>query len=114
MQKCFQYFSCFPPKITYIPNLEKFSSSMYKVVEENTTNTGRYITITKEGVINFWTMDLQHYRRFELETSRRNTWVTGMVVLPNANMCAIATTCANITFYDFTAGGFSKVLQVIS
>ena len=82
-----------------MPNLVKVNNALYKPTIDN---GGKYVSITKEGVLNFWGVDMQHHKRYELESNTRcSTWVTAMTVLPNTNQIAFSTTSSDVSIYDF-------------
>ncbi|XP_033640138.1 WD repeat-containing protein on Y chromosome-like [Asterias rubens] len=76
---------------------------------------GRYISVSKEGVINFWSMDMHLQRSVTIEQPREKTkpmWLTDMVCMPNVNMIAVSSTERDISFYDVNATKFDRCFQV--
>lgn len=67
---------------------------------------GRYLTVSRDGVLNVWTKDLCHERRIELETNK--IWVTDACLLLNINALAIATTKDKIIVYELVGFQIGK------
>ncbi|XP_033123331.1 WD repeat-containing protein on Y chromosome-like isoform X2 [Anneissia japonica] len=76
---------------------------------------GRYISVSKEGVVNFWTTEMHHIRSATIEQPREKTkpmWLTDLVCMSNINMISISSTERDISFYDVNASKFDKCFQV--
>ncbi|XP_078673721.1 WD repeat-containing protein on Y chromosome-like isoform X1 [Branchiostoma floridae x Branchiostoma belcheri] len=77
---------------------------------------GRYITMSKEGVINFWNSEMIALQRtVTLEQPRDKTmslWLTDLVAMANVNMVAISSSEREISFYDCSATKFELQFQV--
>ncbi|XP_074662765.1 cilia- and flagella-associated protein 337-like [Tubulanus polymorphus] len=76
---------------------------------------GRYITISKEGVINLWSLDMNHLKTYHANGSNERTrsiWVTDLVCMPNVSMVAIASTQRDIALYDLNASKFEKHYRI--
>ncbi|XP_066272941.1 WD repeat-containing protein on Y chromosome-like isoform X2 [Branchiostoma lanceolatum] len=77
---------------------------------------GRYITMSKEGVINFWNSEMTALQRtVTLEQSRDKTmslWLTDLVAMANVNMVAISSSEREISFYDCSATKFELQFQI--
>ncbi|CAH1253656.1 EFCAB8 [Branchiostoma lanceolatum] len=77
---------------------------------------GRYITMSKEGVINFWNSEMTVLQRtVTLEQSRDKTmslWLTDLVAMANVNMVAISSSEREISFYDCSATKFELQFQI--
>ncbi|XP_077992887.1 cilia- and flagella-associated protein 337-like [Glandiceps talaboti] len=85
------------------------------VADESDHSFGRYITVSKEGVVNFWTLDMTNLRSVTLEQPRdkvKPMWITDMICMPNINMIAMSSTERDLCFYDVNASKFDKVFQV--
>ena len=99
-----------------MPNLTKKTNTLYKATDDN---NGKYLTVTKDGIVNFWTTDLGHVKRHRVTHANSKyqrkigVWVTTFTSMPNLNMIAVATTSCNICFYDLTANKFSLVLNIM-
>ena len=96
------------------PNITKHTNNLYSIC---TDAGGKYISVSKDGIINFWTVNLKHIRKHKLpppKSSRKNIglWVTDLVCAPNLNMIAVASTSGTIVFYDLTAYSFRPVLTL--
>ncbi|XP_071485402.1 WD repeat-containing protein on Y chromosome-like [Diadema antillarum] len=76
---------------------------------------GRHISVSKEGVINFWNMEMNLMKSVVLEQPREKSkpmWLTDMVCMPNVNMIAISSTEREISFFDVNASKCDKCFQV--
>ncbi|XP_070571095.1 WD repeat-containing protein on Y chromosome-like [Ptychodera flava] len=85
------------------------------VADESDHSVGRYISVSKEGVVNFWTLDMNNLRSVTLEQPRdkvKPMWITDMVCMPNINMIAMSSTERDLCFYDVNGSKFDKVFQV--
>ncbi|XP_044515722.1 EF-hand calcium-binding domain-containing protein 8 [Gracilinanus agilis] len=76
----------------------QFLASPYK------GSSGRFLTVTKDGILQFWDESFQLLRTVHLDqTNRRHTqqmWVNDMVCLGNINLMAIASTDQDLEFFD--------------
>ena len=91
------------PKISYGP--EDFADG----------TSGRYVAVSRDGVMTFWNMDLNLQRTILLNEGHYNSpkgnktvWVTDCVVLANVKKIAVSTTERDIAFYDCAANNFEK------
>ena len=74
---------------------------------------GRYVTVSKDGVVNFWSIDMNHLKTHFLDYAREKTlWITTMVTMPNINMLAIASTEREISFFDINANKFDRQYRI--
>ncbi len=103
-------------KISMLPHVARSGSNyLYTLVEDN--DTGRYISMTKEGIVNYWNMDLVHLKAYRVEQNKSfrrklGVWVTDFLCMPNLSMMAVATTANTITFYDVSTQKFDLVLSI--
>ncbi|XP_036605682.1 EF-hand calcium-binding domain-containing protein 8 [Trichosurus vulpecula] len=69
-------------------------------------STGRFLTVTKDGILQFWDETFRLLRTVHLDqTHRRHTqqmWVNDMVCLGNINLIAIASTDQDLEFFDIS------------
>ncbi|KAL9972869.1 hypothetical protein ACROYT_G019251 [Oculina patagonica] len=99
-------------RITYLPKLSHGAD------DPTDSNGGRYVSVSKEGTLHFWSMDLMHPQRtlslgHEGKASK-NVWITDCVVLPNAKKLALSTADREIAFYDCSANSFDKQFVICS
>lgn len=78
---------------------------------------GRYATMSKDGTVNFWSLELVHrgvsrLEPFDKERSQ-SLWITDMVCIYNHNMLALSTTESDLYFVDIGAGKFDKVFMLV-
>ncbi|KAK3590864.1 hypothetical protein CHS0354_033793 [Potamilus streckersoni] len=69
-------------------------------------NMNKYISISKEGTIGFWGVDMKLQRAFKTGTDSckaRDLWVTQFVVLQNINKVALTFTSKEIAIYDLSS-----------
>ncbi|XP_038078621.1 WD repeat-containing protein on Y chromosome-like isoform X2 [Patiria miniata] len=98
-------------KVGFYQNLNLRHGNLHEEGEHG----GRYISVSKEGVINFWSMDMHLQRSVAIEQPREKTkpmWLTDMVCMPNVNMIAVSSTERDISFYDVNATKFDRCFQV--
>lgn len=70
---------------------------------------GSYMTSSKDGVINYWSLDLQLERTVQSscpELKVQQTWVTDMVCLPDVSVVCTSSTERDLRFYDTSARKF--------
>ncbi|KAJ8721739.1 hypothetical protein PYW07_002514 [Mythimna separata] len=75
---------------------------------------GSYITASRDGLINWWTLDMKLKRSAcssSLQLKVHSTWVTDMVCMPDVNIIAISSTERDLRFYDCIANTF--VLKIV-
>ncbi|KAL3885534.1 hypothetical protein ACJMK2_025586 [Sinanodonta woodiana] len=69
-------------------------------------NMNKYISISKEGTIGFWGVDMKLQRALKTGTDSckaRDLWVTQFVVLQNINKVALTFTSKEIAIYDLSS-----------
>ncbi|KAL2104306.1 hypothetical protein ACEWY4_001174 [Coilia grayii] len=72
---------------------------------------GRYLTVSRDGILNYWserfkltrTINLDHLKRTQLSSSSQPIWVTDMICLSNLNLLALASTGRDVEFFDISA-----------
>lgn len=78
---------------------------------------GKYISMSKDGYVNFWSLDLKllrTYRDKSLYPSVRGTWVVNFVCLPDVNVLVTSSTEREIRFYDTTSKRFNLIIVFVS
>lgn len=78
---------------------------------------GKYISMSKDGYINFWSMDLKllrTYRDKSLYASTRGTWVVNFACLPDVNILVTSSTERELRFYDTTSKRFNLIIVFVS
>lgn len=102
-------------KIAYFPSLGMPQRASNALDGEDMDNgNGRYISCSKDGLLVFWSLDLQIQRTINLNEMQTNAskskqiWVTDVVCMSNVKKVAVATTERDITFYDCSASNFEK------
>ncbi|KAG6461155.1 hypothetical protein O3G_MSEX012443 [Manduca sexta] len=78
---------------------------------------GAYITASRDGMINWWSLDMILLRtayssRPHLKV--RTTWVTDMVCMPDVNIIVTSSTERDLRFYDCTANTFTLKIVITS
>ena len=78
---------------------------------------GRYATMSKDGTVNFWTLELAYRGTSRLESfdkeRSQSLWITDMVCIHNHNMLALSTTESDLYFVDISAGKFDKLFILV-
>ena len=91
----------------YFPTLGNIQKSTDKQSEN-----GRYVSVSKDGLFVFWSLDLQIQRVLHLsESSSRKAqkmWVTDVICLANVKKIVVSTTDRHIIFYDCSGTNFEK------
>ncbi|UJR21713.1 hypothetical protein I4U23_024790 [Adineta vaga] len=69
---------------------------------------GRYISITRNGIVSHWSMSLKLIRESNIQSNEQKKqslplWITCMCVLPDMNSFVIATTERDLIFYDINS-----------
>ncbi|XP_063064316.1 WD repeat-containing protein on Y chromosome-like isoform X2 [Engraulis encrasicolus] len=72
---------------------------------------GRYLTVSRDGILNYWserfkltrTINLDHMKRTQLVPHSQPVWVTDMICLSNLNLLALASTGRDVEFFDISA-----------
>ncbi|XP_039248319.2 WD repeat-containing protein on Y chromosome-like [Styela clava] len=78
-------------------------------------SSSRYITLSKEGVLNLWNLEWNLQKSTLLDGMRHNpraVWFTDLVCMPNCNTIAVASTDYEISFYSMTTNMFQKKFQI--
>lgn len=78
---------------------------------------GKYISMSKDGFINFWSLDLKllrSYRDKSLYASTRGTWVVNFACLPDVNVLVTSSTERELRFYDTTSKRFNLIIVFVS
>ena len=97
-------------RITYVPKVSKRDE-----VETYDHGTGRYVTMSKEGMICFWSPHLKLLAEHKIEPQAANTksvWVTDLIMMTSANLIAVSTTARSIIFFDISANRFNRVSYI--
>ncbi|KAG8511463.1 WD repeat-containing protein 49, partial [Galemys pyrenaicus] len=71
-------------------------------------SSGRYLTISKEGLLGIWGENLKLQESFPITSDAiklKHLWVTSLVSLENVNKIAVAFTSKEICFYDLLSKG---------
>ncbi|XP_014668843.1 PREDICTED: WD repeat-containing protein on Y chromosome-like [Priapulus caudatus] len=98
--------------IAFIPTL---SNRQCNAVDGIDQTVGRYASLSKEGAVNFWGMDMSHLKTIHLDPGKSKAkplWLSDMVSLPNVNMLAVSSTERDIYLYDTNANKFDKMFQI--
>lgn len=103
-------------RIVHYPVSQRLTGGLYHPLKEKSNQGEKYITVSRCGMVNFWSLSLEHLKTHKIKHPRSVTqkalWVTDFCFLPNLNMLAVASTTGSITFYDVTAYRFDKVLTL--
>ncbi|XP_026732970.1 WD repeat-containing protein on Y chromosome-like [Trichoplusia ni] len=78
---------------------------------------GSYITASRDGMINWWSLDMVLLRTAFSSSPTlkvRATWVTDMVCMPDVNIIVTSSTERDLRFYDCTAKTFTLKIVITS
>ena len=86
------------------------------------SNPTRYVTVSKEGMIGIWSVNLELTRSVDISSSiedetiagRRRTklWITDAIRLPNVHKMAIASTNRDICFVDMSTPTYKALFHL--
>ncbi|CAH1792660.1 unnamed protein product [Owenia fusiformis] len=87
-----------------------------KLIDEDYAH-GKYFTISKNGILDSWTVNMDHLKSFVVENPNRSRtnaymWITDMVCMPNVNMIAVGSTLNEITVYDVNGSRCDKIVRI--
>ncbi|CAF4761371.1 unnamed protein product [Rotaria sp. Silwood1] len=79
-----------------------------KTLEQIDYTYGRYISVSRNGIVSHWSLSLKLIREAKIQSieQRKQTlplWITCTYVLPDMNYFAIATTERDLIFYDINS-----------
>ncbi|XP_051835329.1 EF-hand calcium-binding domain-containing protein 8 [Antechinus flavipes] len=80
-------------------------------------SSGRFLTVTKDGILQFWDESFMLLQTVHLDQSHRRhnlqMWVNDMVCLTNINLIAIASTDQDLEFFDISGNKCQKTFIFI-
>ncbi|CAF1193148.1 unnamed protein product [Rotaria sordida] len=88
-----------------------------KILEQIDYTYGRYISITRNGIVSHWSISLKLIRESKIQSieQRKQTlplWITCTCVLPDMNYFAIATTERDLIFYDINSHTYTGSITI--
>ncbi|CAF3322328.1 unnamed protein product [Rotaria socialis] len=91
-------------KFQFFPGLSRAG----KALDQIDYTYGRYISITRNGIVSHWSMSLKLIRESKIQSIEQRKqslplWITCSCVLPDMNYFAIATTERDLIFYDINS-----------
>ncbi|KAL0125198.1 hypothetical protein PUN28_004379 [Cardiocondyla obscurior] len=96
-------------RITFCPEVLPDRSTSF--------HRGSYLTISHEGVINYWTLDLEYERTVQSKNPYlkvHSTAITDMIVLPDVQIVCTSSTECDLRFYDVAAKKFDLCILIFS
>ncbi|XP_076227529.1 WD repeat-containing protein WDY [Nomia melanderi] len=78
---------------------------------------GCYLTVTKEGIINYWSLDLKYERSVQSTSPYlkvQQTLITDMIVMPDVQIVCTSSTECDLRFYDTVAKKFDLRMVISS
>ncbi|XP_064622322.1 WD repeat-containing protein on Y chromosome-like [Lineus longissimus] len=97
-------------RITFLPTLQNKHDNRSDKVD---FLHGRYLSVSREGVVNFWSLEMNNLKTNVLEYTKDKTlWVTDLVCLPNVSMLAIASTERDVSLLDLNANKFDRSYRI--
>ncbi|XP_046141519.1 WD repeat-containing protein on Y chromosome [Osmia bicornis bicornis] len=76
---------------------------------------GSYLTITREGIINYWSLDLEYERTVQSVNPYlkvQSTLITDMIVMPDVQVVCTSSTEYDLRFYDTAAKKFDLRISI--
>ncbi|KAJ2949922.1 hypothetical protein O0L34_g11240 [Tuta absoluta] len=96
-------------RITFCPVVDKHRRTDWML--------GNYITASRDGMINTWSLDMQLLRTAYSSSPHlkvRTTWVTDLVCMPDVSIIVTSSTERDLRFYDCTAKTFTLKIIITS
>ncbi|KAI5633166.1 hypothetical protein NE865_14118 [Phthorimaea operculella] len=96
-------------RITFCPVVDKHRRTDWML--------GNYITASRDGQINTWSLDMQLLRTAYSSSPHlkvRTTWVTDLVCMPDVSIIVTSSTERDLRFYDCTAKTFTLKIIITS
>ncbi|XP_018367624.1 PREDICTED: WD repeat-containing protein on Y chromosome isoform X2 [Trachymyrmex cornetzi] len=96
-------------RITFCPEVLPDKSTSFR--------RGCYLTVSREGVINYWSLDLNYERTVQSKNpflKVQSTVITDMIVLPDVQMVCTSSTEYDLRFYDVAAKKFDLRILISS
>lgn len=94
-------------RITFCPEVLPDRSTSFR--------RGCYLTVSRDGVINYWSLDLEYERTVQsknLYLKVQSTVITDMIVLPDVQIVCTSSTECELRFYDAAAKKFDLCVLV--
>ena len=81
-------------------------------------NAGRYITVSRDGIICFWSLTLKLGAVHKVDAPPPRTkdiWITDACYIPSAHYMGLSTTARDILFYEVTTNGrrFNRLSRIV-
>ncbi|OWF37797.1 WD repeat-containing protein on Y chromosome-like [Mizuhopecten yessoensis] len=99
-------------RVALLPSIQKRTVPLAKLDYSN----GRYVTLSKEGTLIFWTLKMKRIRSFNTHSSldrATQPWLTDMACMYNVNMLAVTSTDRDIIIFDLQANKFIKRYHIV-
>ncbi|XP_025989826.2 WD repeat-containing protein on Y chromosome [Solenopsis invicta] len=96
-------------RITFCPEVLPDRSTSFR--------RGCYLTVSREGVINYWSLDLEYERTVQSKNPYlkvQSTVITDMIVLPDVQIVCTSSTECDLRFYDVAAKKFDLCILISS
>ncbi|XP_043944952.1 EF-hand calcium-binding domain-containing protein 8 [Protopterus annectens] len=98
-------------KVVFYPaknlTVEKRNLKGSKSESKTLSLTGRILSVSKDGILLYWSENFKLLRSTRIERSRKqslhNMWVTDMVCLYNLHLLAVSSTDRDVEFFDVSA-----------
>ncbi|XP_078507944.1 EF-hand calcium-binding domain-containing protein 8 isoform X7 [Lissotriton helveticus] len=106
-------------KVVFFPNINRGigKRGVQERIVEKDTSTGRFLTISKDGVLIYWSESFKLLRTVQLDENKkrhsRQMWVIDMVCLSNLNLLAIASIDQDIDFYDISSSKCDRSFSLV-
>ncbi|EFN73429.1 WD repeat-containing protein 49, partial [Camponotus floridanus] len=96
-------------RITFCPDVLPDRSTSFR--------RGCYLTVSQDGVINYWSLDLEYERTVQSKNPYlkvQSTVITDMIVLPDVQIVCTSSTECDLRFYDVAAKKFDLRVLISS
>ncbi|KAG5331215.1 WDY protein, partial [Acromyrmex charruanus] len=105
--------------IDVIYDPEQYLRGFSRWSDDRSTSFGRgcYLTVSREGMINYWSLDLNYERTVQSKNpflKVQPTAITDMIVLPDVQIVCTSSTECDLRFYDVAAKKFDLRILIFS
>ncbi|XP_011296739.1 WD repeat-containing protein on Y chromosome [Fopius arisanus] len=98
-------------RIIFSPHLISMSN------RSSSFQSGRYLTVSKDGVINYWSLDLVHQRSVKSinpDFKVQSTIITDIIAMPDVQVVCTSSVERDLRFYDTAAEKFDLRIRITS
>ncbi|XP_063983185.1 WD repeat-containing protein on Y chromosome [Diachasmimorpha longicaudata] len=94
-----------------------FSPYLSSENRKSNFQSGRYLTVSKDGTINYWSLDLVHLKSVKSinpDFKVQSTIITDIIAMPDVQVVCTSSVERDLRFYDTAAGKFDLRIRITS